>query len=223
MECQYCKGVCVKKGCYKRRQLYQCKDCFKYQRSTYKVVRVSEEKKEQLQSFNNEGLGTSSISRLLKISKSTVSKIIMETSESIPPLMINESDQEYEVDELYTYTGNKENVCWIIYAINKATRQVIDFAVGKRTVENVKKVIASLLLLNPKRIFTDRLNIYPGLIEKAKHIASAYRINHIERKNLDLRKDIKCLNRKTICYSKSEEMLKAKLKIYFFGNRNFVY
>lgn len=223
MKCQYCQGLCLKKGCHKRRQLYRCKCCLKYQRANYTRLRISDEKKEMVMAFHNEGLSISSISRLLKISKSTVLKIIAEIARKIDLSPISEQEQEYEVDELYTYTGNKQNECWIIYAINKATGKVIDFTVGKRTIENVKKVINSLLLLNPKRIFTDRLNIYPGLIEKAKHIASAYRINHIERRNLNLRKDIKCLNRKTVCYSKSEEMLIAKLTIYFFSNRNFVY
>lgn len=195
----------------------------KYQRMSYERIRISAEKKEMVESFSNEGLSTSSISRLLKISKSSVLKIISQKAKQIAKPEITEQDQEYEIDELHTYTKSKGNECWIIYAINKTTRQVIDFAVGKRTIENVKKITDALQKLNPKKIFTDRLNIYPGLIDKAKHIASAYRINHIERKNLDLRKDLKCLNRKTICYSKSEEILTAKLKIYFFDNRSFAY
>jgi IS1 family transposase len=94
---------------------------------------------------------------------------------------------------------------------------VIDFCVGRRTKENLKKVLDKINELNPKKIYTDRLNSYPGLIPKGIHIATSHKINHIERKNIDLRTRIKCLNRKTICYSKSEEMLTAKLKIYFFG------
>ncbi len=170
--------------------------------------------------MNNEGVGIRAMSRLLKISWSSVQRKLIFLNNQIKKPVLIETNQEYEIDELRTYIGNKENECWIVYAINKSTRQVIDFAVGRRTTENIKQVTASVLCLNPGRIFTDRLNIYPGLIPKSKHIASAYRINHIERKNLDLRKDLKCLNRKTICYSKSEEMLKVKLKIYFFGQWN---
>ena len=170
-----------------------------------------------VQNLNNEGVGIRSMSRLMKISKSSVQRKLNFLEGRIKKPVFLETNQEYEIDELRTYIGNKENECWIMYAMNKVTRQVIDFTVGRRTIENIKQVTETVLNLNPKRIFTDRLNIYPGLIPKSKHIASAYRINHIERKNLELRKDLKCLNRKTICFSKSEEMLKAKLKIYFFG------
>ena len=99
--------------------------------------------------------------------------------------------------------------------MNKRTKKVIDFIVGGRTKEHIGKVIDSLKSLNPKRIFADKLNVYPGLIGKALHIANAYKINHIERFNLTLRTHLKRLSRKTICYSKSLTMLIAILKIYF--------
>jgi IS1 family transposase len=184
---------------------------------------ISEEKITLVRDMNCEGVGIRSMSRLLKISSSSVQrKLVILNKQVVQPIFI-ESNQEYEIDELRTYISNKKNECWIIYAINKTTRQVIDFAVGKRTKENIQKIVDAVLLLSPKRIFTDRLNIFPRLIEKAKHHASAYRINHIERRNLNLRKDQKYLNRKTICYAKSEEMIVAKLKIYFFSNSNFHY
>lgn len=220
MKCQYCKGSCIKKGCYKRRQLYRCKDCLKYQRLVYVKSTVSEEKITMVQNMNCEGVGIRSMSRLLKISRSSVQRKLKFIKSQIKKPLFIETNQEYEIDELRTFIGNKGNDCWIIYALNKVTRQVVDFAVGRRTIENIKQVTEAILRLNPKQIFTDRLNIYPGLIPKSKHIASAYRINHIERKNLDLRKDLKCLNRKTICYSKKEEMLATKLQLYFFGQRD---
>ncbi len=132
-------------------------------------------------------------------------------------VMTNECGQEYEVDELRTFVGNKKNECWVMYAINKTTKQVIDFAVGRRTKENIRKVIDTLNKLHPKRIFSDQLNIYSSLIDRSIHSTRGYGINHIERMNLNLRKDIKCLNRKTICYAKSEMMLEARLNLYFFG------
>ena len=128
-----------------------------------------------------------------------------------------EIQQEYEVDEMYTFIKNKSKGCYITYALNKKTKQVIDFTVGPRTKENIGKVIASVKELNPKRIFTDKLNVYPGLIEKSIHTADAYKINHIERFNLTLRTHLKRLTRKTICFSKSLTMLNAVLKIYFWG------
>ncbi len=215
MKCQYCKGNCIKKGCYKRRQLYQCKSCKKYQRTTYVKPKIQETKKNQIKLYHNEGLGISSISRLLTLSKSSVQRKLTELAKQQSKPAIHETQQVYEVDELRTYIGNKKQECWIIYALNKNTKQVIDFVVGRRTKANIKKIIDALNVLKPKKIFTDKLATYTTLISNNMHVASAYKINHIERRNLELRKDIKCLNRKTICYSKSQEMLTTKLKLYF--------
>jgi insertion element IS1 protein InsB len=170
-----------------------------------------------IKQLNNEGVSISSISRLLKIAKSSVLKIIELLAGKITKPKWKEKNQQYEIDELWTYIKRKDNECWIIYSINKITHKVIDFTVGSRKAANIRKVVDAVLQLNPKQIFTDRLNIYPNLIPAKIHTASSYRINHIERKNLDLRKDLKCLNRQTICYSKSEKMLANKLQLYFFG------
>ncbi len=113
------------------------------------------------------------------------------------------------------YTNNKRNGCWVIYAINRKTKTVMDLVVGRRTKENVNKVISSILSLNPKMIYTDRLLLYKSLIPKSIHRSIEYGTNHIERFNLTLRTHIKRLNRSTICFSKSEYMLEACLNIYF--------
>jgi insertion element IS1 protein InsB len=214
MKCKYCQGACVKKGCYKNRQLYRCKACFKYQRKLYVKHKITASKIDQVKSFVCEGLSISSISRLLNISKSSVQRKIIYLASMVKKPHFTELNQEYEVDELHTYIGNKQNTYWVIYAMNKHTKQVIDLVVGKRTKANISQVIQSLKKLNPSTIFTDKLNIYPSLIKPEIHVSTIHKINSIERKNLNLRKDIKCLNRKTICYSKSVTMLAIILMLY---------
>jgi IS1 family transposase len=46
----------------------------------------------------------------------------------------------YEVDELKTYIKKKTNDYWVIYAVDKESRQVVDFKTGKRTKKNIKRV-----------------------------------------------------------------------------------
>jgi transposase-like protein len=106
MKCKYCKGSCIKKGYYKSKQLYRCKICFKYQRLTYTKHTITNDKTALIKSFYKEGLGTSSISRLLKISKSSVQRKLLILKIRIQKPIINEQNQEYEIDELRTYTGN---------------------------------------------------------------------------------------------------------------------
>lgn len=214
MKCKCCKNDCIKKGHYKNVQRFLCKACLRYQQQSYSYKICTSEDEEMIVKLNNEGVGISGIARLTGISKSHVVNKIKELASKIIKEEIKEEGQEYEVDEMYTFIKRKENFCYIIYALNKVTKRVIDFVVGRRTKENIKKVIDSVKKLNPKRIFTDRLPVYSKLIENDKHITTSYKINHIERMNLTLRTHLKRLTRKTICYSKSEEMLINCVKLY---------
>jgi insertion element IS1 protein InsB len=164
-----------------------------------------------------EGVGIRGISRLLQISNSTVIKRILKIGSSAKRSSPIPSNQIYEVDELFTYIGNKNNRICIAYSMNPETGEVIDVVVGRRNKTNLIKVISTLLLADAKQITTDKLNIYKELIPKEIHSTKNRGINHIERQNLTLRTHLKCLNRRTICYSKSLAMLLAVVKIYFWG------
>lgn len=102
-----------------------------------------------------------------------------------------------------------------MYAINRTTGKVIDFCVGRRTKENIKQIIDKILLLNPKKIYTDGLNIYKSLIPEKIHKVFEHCTNKIERNNLTLRTHLKRLSRKTICFTRNHEMLENCLRIYF--------
>lgn len=125
--------------------------------------------------------------------------------------------KRYEVDEMWTYIGNKKEVNWITYALERRSGAVVDFIVGRKTCDNIKPLINKILCFNPKRIYTDGLNIYPNLIPSSIHGRGRYHTNHIERKNLSLRTHVKRLGRKTICFSKSKKYLEAHLAIYFWN------
>lgn len=179
--------------------------------------KVTEEKVKSIVEHNNEGNSISSIARLVRLSKASVQRVIEKFAWALDTPLVEETGQEYEVDELCTYVGKRKNIVWVMYAINKLTKQVMKLVVGKRTGENLRKITETLLRLNPKRIYTDRLNIYPGLISAEIHSVKKYKTNHIERKNLDLRNCLKRLSRKTICYSKTERMLEACVKSCVWG------
>ena len=215
MKCIYCSEHCYKRGQRKEIQRYQCKKCGKYQQATYTKQRIPQEKYDWVVKLNNEGCGISSIGRLLRIAKSSVQRLIERIAATIKKPLHYEINQCYEMDELYTYCHHKANECWIIYAINRTTGAVVDFCVGRRTKENVRMVVDSVLILSPKRIYTDKLNIYPPLIPKPLHKIFKYCTNKIERHNLTLRTRLKRLSRKTLCFSKSEVMLENCVKIYW--------
>ena len=114
----------------------------------------------------------------------------------------NEKHQYYELDEMRIVVNHKSNEAWITYAINRNTKQIINFIVGRKTKRNLSKITKSALQLNPKQIFTDHLSTYKNLIPKNLHNTTKKNTTIIERNNLTLRIRLKRLSRKTICFSK---------------------
>ena len=143
-------------------------------------------------------------------------KRIIAIAKKIPnqPIIKNKT---YEVDEIRTFIRNKERPVWIVYALERKTKQVVNFSIGRRTKRTLQYVTNTLLLSNPKTIYTDNLVHYKSLLNEFIHRTKPFGTNHIERKNLSLRTHLKRLNRKTICFSRSFIILQCILRIYFWG------
>jgi insertion element IS1 protein InsB len=213
----YCQNFSIKKGKYFQIQKYQCKSCNKYFRADYcyKKYNLAEEK--SIADLNKEGMGISSISRYLRIPKTTVMRKLESYAEKITKPVIYESFQSYDVDEIKIFIKKKENECWLTYAINHASGKVIDFVTGRRTIENIQPLMDKIKLLSPRKIFTDGMSTYPSLIDKAKHTIGKYFTWRIERNHLTIRDRLKRLSREILCFSKSERMLKCCMKILLWG------
>ena len=209
MECKYCSGACIKRGKRKGIQCYQCTTCKKYQQKEYKKPRIPASKYAEVHSLVNKGIGIRALGKHLHISKSSVQRIIERLAKTLPEITIEEAEggSSYEIDELCTCCGNKKRRIWVIYAINRKTKQMVSFCVGRRTKKNLRKVVRAVLRLKVRHIYTDRLNIYASLIRKEMHRIYPKCTNHIERKNLTLRTRLKRLGRRTICFTRSGRML----------------
>jgi len=163
------------------------------------------------------GCGIMDISRVLGISKNTVIKRIVGLSGKTVKHENPKPNGEYEIDEVYTRVSGRP--CWIIYAIEKSTKQPIAFSVGGRSNETIGKVTGQIMSIKPLRIHTDQLINYKGLIPKGIHSTKKAGTNGIERYNLNLRTHLKRLARRTICGSRSMGMLTAVLRLYFWGGQ----
>ncbi len=217
MKCKYCSSTdTICKGKYGIKQRFLCKSCGKYQQDLYQYKLYNEKDDAKLKVLNAEGVGISSLSRILGYSKATIIRRLIYLESLIIRPIYHEENQVYEVDEMKTFVGTKKSggERWITYAINRETRQVMDISFGSRNKENLGKVINTLKSYNPAKIVTDKLNTYPNLIAPHNHDTRRYSNNRIERSNLTLRTNIKRLARKTICYSKSDKMLEACVLLY---------
>lgn len=113
---------------------------------------------------------------------------------------------EGECDEMWSYVGKKANQRWLWYVIERTTRQVLAFVMGPRTDKTFRRLLE---LLPPKlvdRMNTDDWGAYNRVPFEPLRINYKRGNQRIERKNLTFRTRIKRLTRKTICFSKSEEI-----------------
>ncbi len=218
MDCKYCSRKCQCAGRQKNgTQRYFCRTCKKYQQKAYLYQACYGTVNKTIKLLVCESVGIRGISRVLKIAVGTVLSRIKLIAAAIakPPIPLHQS--ALEVDELWTYIRRKDNEYWLAYALDKATRKVIDFVIGKRTKGTLKILIDSLLSAAPKKIKTDKLTIYRRLIPQNLHQYTPFGTNHIERKNLSIRTHIKRLSRRTFCFSRNILLLESCVKIYFWG------
>lgn len=197
-----------------KKQQFICKSCKKRFIDFYTYKAYNHWVNKSIIQFTKEGLGIRSTARILKISTTTLLKRIITIAKNIHQPIISKR-KTYEVDEMCTYIRHKRNFIWLVYALEKESKSIVSFNVGKRTNITLRRVVETLILSEAKKICTDRLKNYKFLIDERMHSVKRFGTNHIERKNLTLRTALKRLNRKTICFSKSQAVLVSILKIYF--------
>ena len=110
---------------------------------------------------------------------------------------------EAELDELWSFVGNKKNQRWLWVAIDHKTSTVLAYTFGKRQDKVFRKLKALLEPFNITMFYTDDWGSYERNLNHENHTITKKNTQRIERKNLTFRTRIKRLARKTICYSKS--------------------
>jgi len=114
--------------------------------------------------------------------------------------------EEAELDEQWSYVGNKSNQRWLWYAVDHNTNTILAYVLGRRKDIVFEELKALLEPFGISRYYTDDWGAYERHLDKNKHEVGKKNTQKIERKNLNLRTWIKRLTRKTICFSKRDKM-----------------
>ena len=112
----------------------------------------------------------------------------------------------YEVDEQWSFVGNKKNKRCLWYAWEPRFKRIVAHAFGKRNSETFKQLQRLLASFTINFFCTDDFSVYSANLPREKHIVGKRYTQRIERTNLTLRTRLKRLVRKTIGFSKSEAM-----------------
>ena len=113
---------------------------------------------------------------------------------------------EAELDEMWSFVGEKSNQRWLWHAIDHNTGEVLAYVLGKRKDIVFKQLQELLEPFGIRHYYTDDWGAYERHLDAETHHVGKRNTQKIERKHLTLRTRIKRLARKTICFSKLEKM-----------------
>lgn len=135
-----------------------------------------------------------------------INESVLQQYRKIPKLIKIIKHKEAEADEMWSYVGNKKNQRWLWHAIDHKTGITLAYVIAAHCDEALVKLKALLKPFGIKRFYTDGWGGYERHIPLKNLRIGKTNTQKIERKHLTLRTRIKRLARKTICFSKSEEI-----------------
>jgi insertion element IS1 protein InsB len=122
-----------------------------------------------------------------------------------------------ELDEMWSFVARKTNPRWLWHAIDHRTGKVLAYVFGRRKDVVFLKLKALLEPFGIRRYYTDGWSAYERHLDAERHRVGKENTQKIESKHINLRTRIKRLVRRTICFSKTEQM--HDLVIGLFINR----
>jgi insertion element IS1 protein InsB len=129
-----------------------------------------------------------------------------------------DAEEILELDELWSFVHEKRRKRWIWLALCRRTRQVVAYAIGNRGEETCRKLWEHIPERYRKGLFySDFWESYQKVFPKDRHRAvgkESGQTSHVERWNCTLRQRLGRFVRKTLSFSKSEEMHEICLVLF---------
>src|SRR5262249_41757989 len=115
---------------------------------------------------------------------------------------------------MWSYVGAKKRARWVWQALDHPTGRVLAYVVGTRKDAVFLKLKALLTPFGITHYYTDKAGVYRRHLPPKQHTVGKLTMQKIERKHLTLRTRLKCLARKTLCFSRSRLMHDLLIGLY---------
>ncbi len=210
----------VKNGHRQGKQSYLCRDCGRQFRENHKPQGYSGDVKDLCVKMSLNGMGFRGIERVTGINHNSVINWVRQAEAAIPDTNY-EIPETAQVDELQTFVGSKKNKVWLWTVVNSQTPGILKFVVGDRSLETFSLLWRMIGGWACFLYITDGYKVYPCLIEDKDHLVSKTAMTRVEGENCRLRHYLARLHRKSLCYSKSVEMLAVSVRLlnYYLQHR----
>ncbi|MGF1742784.1 IS1 family transposase [Vibrio profundum] len=190
-------------------QRFRCLDCKRTFQLDYAYEAWKPGVKEKIVDMAMNSSGLRDTGRVLKVGYNTV----LRTPKKLQPRQVTTTPFDAanielicEVDEQWSFVGNKKSQRWLWYAWEPRFKRIVAHAFGKRNTDAFHHLMSLLPPFTIDFFCTDDFRVYSSNLPAAKHIVGKRYTQRIERTNLTLRTRLKRLVRKTIGFSKSESM-----------------
>lgn len=98
-------------------------------------------------------------------------------------------------------------------AVNKGCAGILAWVLGDLRAETFKQLWKVIRGWKSFLYVTDGYSVYPGFIDDGDHLVKKTYMTRVEGENTRLRHYLARLHRRTLCYSKSESMLRLSIKL----------
>ena len=136
----------------------------------------------------------------------------------LPPDPQDPATTVLELDELWSFVLKKVNQRWVWIALCRATRQVVAYALGDRSAATCAKLWERIpAAYRHSHCYTDFWEAYQKVLPAAQHTPCGKETGltaHVERWNNTLRQRLARFVRKTLSFSKSDEMHEICLRLF---------
>ncbi|MDQ3133368.1 MAG: IS1 family transposase [Acidobacteriota bacterium] len=215
--CPHCRLSHSKKNGHTHygKQNYQCKACRR--QFVQNSQRIEDETRSLVKRLLLERLSLRGICRVTGVSLTWLLQFIVEVyaqlpddlgvASASPKRLVGLLRLEAEVDELWSFVGNRANKQWVWLAFDSTSRQVVAFHVGDRSRESARQLWRRIprCYREQATFYSDDWEAYKGVIPEAQHEVCGKEsglTSGIERFNCTLRQRVSRLVRKTLSFSK---------------------
>jgi len=216
MQCPECGATHIRKnGKRKGKQNHICVACGRQFIDAYEPYRgySDEVRRECLKMYTN-GLGFRAVERVKGVHHTTVMAWVKQVGERLPDAYDPETTPEVgELDELETFVGSKKNKIWLWTAVDHFKQRILGWVLGDHSAETFAPLWSIVAAWHCYFYVTDGWSVYPGFIPEGDQIVCKTYMTRVEGENTRLRHYLARLHRKTLCYSKSVEMLAHSVRL----------
>jgi hypothetical protein len=170
MKCAHCASDLIKKNGHTRheKQNFRCLECGKQFSESRDDKIINEQTRELVRKTLLERVSLNGICRIFDVSMPWLLGFIDFIIENLPEdlnaeVTVNESDEleiaKLEVDELWSYVGNKKNDQWLWLVLHKKSRQVLAMQVGPRDKKTAELLFSKLPEALKKKPSISQINL----------------------------------------------------------------